>query len=107
MLNAVAELGPVSQADLGRTLRVDPKDMAAIAGDLHRDGLVDRAPDPADRRRNAVTISARGREILARTERLGEAANAELTTALTPAEREQLLALLARIVSPAEGRVRG
>src|SRR4051812_15742691 len=104
VLSAVAELGPVSQADLGRTLRVDPKDMAAIAGDLHRDGLVDRTPDPADRRRNAVTISARGREVLARTERLGEAANTELTAALTPAEREQLLGLLARIVTPGPSR---
>jgi MarR family transcriptional regulator, lower aerobic nicotinate degradation pathway regulator len=99
VLSAVAELGPVSQAELGRRLRVDPKDMAAIVRDLHRDGLVERAPDPADRRRNAVTASAHGREVLTRTERLGDEANAELTAALTPAERDQLLALLTRIVT--------
>ncbi|UMP00776.1 MarR family winged helix-turn-helix transcriptional regulator [Amycolatopsis sp. EV170708-02-1] len=100
VLASVAELGPVSQADLGRTLRVDPKDMVAIVNDLHREGLIARTPDPADRRKNAISISAAGSRRLRRTEKLGDEANDELTSALTPAERDQLVDLLARIVSP-------
>ncbi|MFJ4103047.1 MarR family winged helix-turn-helix transcriptional regulator [Amycolatopsis japonica] len=102
VLASVAELGPVSQADLGRTLRVDPKDMVAIVNDLHREGLIARTPDPADRRKNAISISAAGSRRLRRTEKLGDEANDELTSALTPAERDQLVDLLARIVSPVE-----
>src|SRR3954454_3636802 len=60
VLSAVAELGPVSQAALGRMLGIDPKDMVAIVNDLQKDGLVTRAPDPKDRRKNAVEISAEG-----------------------------------------------
>lgn len=102
VLSAVEELGPVSQAQLGRTLRIDPKDMVAIVNDLQRDGLVTRTPDPRDRRKNAVEISADGRQRLRRTQQLGDEANAELTEDLTPAEREQLVALLTRIALPGE-----
>ncbi|MEV6906019.1 MarR family winged helix-turn-helix transcriptional regulator [Amycolatopsis sp. NPDC051071] len=102
VLAAVAELGPVSQADLGRSLRVDPKDMVAIVNDLHREGLIARTSDPADRRKNAISISTAGSRRLRRTEKLGDEANDELTAALTPAEREQLVDLLVRIVSPVE-----
>ncbi|GFE20977.1 MarR family winged helix-turn-helix transcriptional regulator [Streptomyces nigrescens] len=100
VLSAVAELGPVSQAELGRTLAIDPKDMVAIVNDLQKDGLVTRTPDPNDRRKNAVEISADGRRRLRRTQQLGDEANAELTATLTPAEREQLIALLTRIALP-------
>ncbi|MER0483921.1 MarR family winged helix-turn-helix transcriptional regulator [Streptomyces sp. Edi2] len=102
VLSAVEELGPVSQAELGRTLRIDPKDMVAIVNDLQRDGLVTRTPDPRDRRKNAVEISVDGRQRLRRTQQLGDEANAELTEDLTPAEREQLVALLTRIALPGQ-----
>lgn len=102
VLSAVAELGPVSQAQLGRSLSIDPKDMVAIVNDLQNGGLVTRAPDPTDRRKNAITISASGKQRLQRTEQLGDEANDELTAALTPIEREQLIGLLTRIVQPEE-----
>ncbi|MFD0568289.1 MarR family winged helix-turn-helix transcriptional regulator [Kitasatospora gansuensis] len=100
VLSAIAELGPVSQAQLGRSLRIDPKDIVAIVNDLQGEDLVTRAPDPADRRKNAVTVSAAYRRRLQRTERLSDRANEELTAALTLAEREQLTALLTRLIQP-------
>ncbi|MER7394916.1 MarR family winged helix-turn-helix transcriptional regulator [Streptomyces sp. NPDC000151] len=100
VLSAVAELGPVSQADLGRSLSIDPKDMVTIVNDLVAEELVTRAPDPGDRRKNAVTISPAGSRTLRRTQKLGDAANAELTAALSPAERDQLVDLLTRIATP-------
>lgn len=100
VLSAVAELGPVSQADLGRSLSIDPKDMVMIVNDLVAEELVTRAPDPRDRRKNAVTISPAGTRTLRRTQKLGDAANAELTAALSPAERDQLIDLLTRIATP-------
>lgn len=102
VLSAVAELGPVSQAELGRSLSIDPKDMVAILNDLQNDGLVTRAPDAKDRRKNAIALSPSGKRRLIQTERLGREANDELTAALTPAERTQLMGLLVRIVQPEE-----
>lgn len=102
VLSAVAELGPVSQADLSRTLGIDPKDMVAIVNELQQRRLLLRTPDPADRRKNAITISDEGAGCLRRTQDLGDQANDELTAALSPAEREQLVGLLRRIVQPEE-----
>ncbi|MFF9478751.1 MarR family winged helix-turn-helix transcriptional regulator [Streptomyces sp. NPDC014733] len=103
VLSAVAESGPISQAELGRRVGIDPKDMVTVVNDLQREGLVTRTPDPEDRRKNAVELSAAGRRVLRRTQRLGDRANDELTAALTPAERAQLVALLTRIVQPSDG----
>ncbi|KUJ70833.1 MarR family transcriptional regulator [Streptomyces albus subsp. albus] len=103
VLSAVAELGPLSQAELGRGLRIDPKDMVGIVADLEAEGLVTRSPDPKDRRKNAIAVSAAGKRRLRRTEKLGDQANDELTAPLTAEERAQLIALLTRIADPEAG----
>lgn len=97
VLAATAEYGPVAQADLGRRLAVDPKDMVGILNHLQEAGLVLRSPDPADRRKNAVTVTPEGEAVLARCATLAEAANEQLLAPLTPAEQDTLMALLARV----------
>ncbi|WP_329367355.1 MarR family winged helix-turn-helix transcriptional regulator [Streptomyces sp. NBC_00669] len=97
VLAATAEYGPVAQADLGRRLAVDPKDMVGILNHLQEAGLVERAQDPVDRRKNAVTVTAEGEAVLARCAVLAEAANAELLAPLGPADQRRLTALLTRL----------
>ncbi|MFD9358576.1 MarR family winged helix-turn-helix transcriptional regulator [Streptomyces sp. NPDC060031] len=97
VLAAIAEYGPVTQADLGRRLAVDPKDMVGILNHLQGEGLALRAPDPSDRRKNAVTVTSEGTAVLTRCAALAEAANAELLAPLTPGEQRQLTALLTRL----------
>ncbi|MGW3328889.1 MarR family winged helix-turn-helix transcriptional regulator [Streptomyces virginiae] len=97
VLAATAEYGPVAQADLGRRLAVDPKDMVGMLNHVQEAGLVLRTPDPADRRKNAVTVTPEGTAVLARCAALAEAANAEFLAPLDPAEREHLVALLTRL----------
>ncbi|MFB6808790.1 MarR family winged helix-turn-helix transcriptional regulator [Streptomyces sp. NPDC056387] len=97
VLAATAEHGPVAQADLGRLLGIDPKDLVGLLNHLEGAGLVLRAPNPADRRKNAVTLTAAGTAVLTRCAALAETANAQFLSPLTPAEREQLMTLLTRI----------
>ncbi|MEU9129726.1 MarR family winged helix-turn-helix transcriptional regulator [Kitasatospora sp. NPDC048540] len=97
VLAATAEYGPATQADLGRRLGVDPKDMVGFLDHLQKEGLVLRAPHPSDRRKNAVTVTPEGTAALTRCGALAEAANAELLAPLTPDEQRQLLALLSRL----------
>jgi MarR family transcriptional regulator, lower aerobic nicotinate degradation pathway regulator len=97
VLAATAEYGPVAQAELGRRLAVDPKDVVGIINHLQETGLVLRSPDPADRRKNAVTVTPEGEAVLARCAALAETANAELLAPLSPTERRQLMALLNRV----------
>ncbi|MFJ3233738.1 MarR family winged helix-turn-helix transcriptional regulator [Streptomyces sp. NPDC086787] len=102
VLAATAEYGPVAQADLGRRLSVDPKDMVGILNHLQNEGLVLRAPHPSDRRKNAVTVTPEGAAVLSRCGALAEAANGELLAPLTPDEQKQLVALLTRLHEAAE-----
>ncbi|MFF3155294.1 MarR family winged helix-turn-helix transcriptional regulator [Streptomyces sp. NPDC057910] len=97
VLAATAEYGPVAQADLGRRLAIDPKDMVGMLNHLQQAGLVLRTPDPADRRKNAVTVTPKGTTVLARCGRLAASANAELLAPLSPDEQHQLMALLTRV----------
>lgn len=65
---------------------------------------ISRTRDPRDARKNALALTAAGRTLLRRLEELGDQANEVLLAPLTPAEREQLGALLTRlIVEEAEG----
>ena len=98
VLAALDEFGAASQATLGRRCGIDPSDMVALMAVLTADGLVERRPDAADRRRNVVTITPAGRR---RMDALGDAVAAaqdELLAPLSDAERTRLAALLARVV---------
>lgn len=97
VLSAVADLGPVAQAELARSVSLDPKDVVGVINDLQAEGLVERAPDPRDRRKNAVTITAHGRRTVARCAEAARQANAELLAPLSPDERERFLEMLGRI----------
>ncbi|MFH9070776.1 MarR family winged helix-turn-helix transcriptional regulator [Streptomyces alboflavus] len=97
VLAAVADLGPVAQADLGRGIKLDPKDLVGVLNDLQGAGLVERTPDPGDRRKNAVTLTADGRALLRRCATAARAANADLLGPLSAAEREAFLDMLERV----------
>jgi DNA-binding MarR family transcriptional regulator len=97
VLSAVRDLAPVAQADLGRGVRLDPKDLVGVLNDLQAAGLVVRAPDPKDRRKNAVSLTEEGARLLKRCEKAARAANDTLLAPLSAAERDQFMDLLIRI----------
>ncbi|MFG2603016.1 MarR family winged helix-turn-helix transcriptional regulator [Streptomyces sp. NPDC048514] len=97
VLSAVRDLAPVAQADLGRSVGLDPKDVVGVLNDLQSAGLVVRAPDPRDRRKNAVSLTGEGARLLTRCEQAARDANDELLAPLTPGERERFMGLLTRI----------
>ncbi|GAA3453404.1 MarR family winged helix-turn-helix transcriptional regulator [Dactylosporangium matsuzakiense] len=103
ILKTLEEIGPASQADLGRRSGIHLSDMVAAVNELAAQGLVERAPDPADRRRNIITLTTPGRRQLRRLEqRLAETQD-ELLAPLSPAERHQLTGLLARVLDHHDG----
>ena len=59
------ELGFDSQSDLARMAQVEPQTMSRTVDRLEREGLVTRAPDPADRRRHVLAITDAGRAAFA------------------------------------------
>ena len=98
LLAALQEFGPVSQAKLGRRTGMDRSDVVAAVNELVGCGLADRSPDPADGRRNIITITPAGTAHLRRLEELLDDVQNELLAPLSPAERQQLIHLLTRIL---------
>lgn len=98
VLAAVEDLEPVAQADLGRAVALDPKDLVGILNDLQAESLIVRAPDPKDRRKNAVSVTEAGRRRLEECAAAGDRANAELLAPLSPDERVRFLDMLRRVV---------
>ncbi|WP_223290880.1 MarR family winged helix-turn-helix transcriptional regulator [Streptomyces avicenniae] len=94
LLAALAEFGPSSQALLGRRCGIDRSDVVAAINELAGDGYVVRDPDPADRRRNVITITTAGARHLARADEVLARAQADLLAPLTEPERTELVRLL-------------
>ncbi|PXX62433.1 DNA-binding MarR family transcriptional regulator [Nocardia tenerifensis] len=98
LLAALAEFGPISQADLGRRTRIDRSDIVATVNELAGRGFVERGPDHGDRRRKIVTITAAGTAHLAELDERLAVAQDELLAGLDAAERAELVRLLTRIL---------
>ena len=81
LLASLAEDGPASQADLGRRCGIDRSDVVAAVNDLAGRGLVVRAPDPADRRRNVISLTDAGAD---EARRMGETSTGSRTTCSPP-----------------------
>jgi DNA-binding MarR family transcriptional regulator len=107
LLAALDEFGPASQAALGRRTSIDRSDVVAVLNELAGRGLIERSPDPDDRRRNVITITPSGTEQLATLDEVLAGVQERLLAPLSAVEREQLVALLARLVDPQPGDAQG
>ncbi|MEP7191768.1 MAG: MarR family transcriptional regulator [Actinomycetota bacterium] len=96
VLLAFSHDGRLPMSKIGQRLMVHPTSVTNIVGRLELQGLVERDPNPADGRGKLATITAAGRQVM-------EAATRDLVAggfslgALTPAEHEQLFALLRKV----------
>ncbi len=98
MLSALDEFGPSSQVDLGRRCGLDRSDVVACIDALADRMYVRRASDPRDRRRNIVSITRKGRDRLAELEHVLTVVQDEAFAPLDDGEREQLVAMLTKII---------
>ena len=98
LLAALDQYGPASQADLGRHTGIDRSDVAATMNDLLANGLVQREPDPVDRRRNVVTITKRGAGALERLDSVVDDVQNAVLAQLTANERKTLVRLLGKLL---------
>jgi DNA-binding MarR family transcriptional regulator len=101
VLSRLDREGAASVSDLAAAERMRPQSMAQTVADLERAGLVSRRPDPTDRRRQFVELTAAGAELLHTTRARREGwLTAALERELTAAERAALaeaVALLGRV----------
>ena len=90
---------PLAMKELGSRMRCDPSFITSIADTLERHGLAARESHPGDRRVKRLVLTPAGVELRDRVERQ-LAARMPWRAALSPSERETLLALVRKMSPP-------
>jgi DNA-binding MarR family transcriptional regulator len=98
VLNLVDAAEGESQQAIAARIEIPPSRMVALVDELEQQGLVERRPDPKDRRVRALFLTAEGRRTLARGRKIAKKHEEELTKGMKPADRKRLVDLLQRIV---------
>jgi len=89
----------VSQRALATVLGLDPSQVVLLVDELTAAGLVERRPDPADRRTRLVVATAAGRRVRGLAGTAAAAAVESPMALLDEADRQALRELLTRIWS--------
>ena len=92
----------ISQRDVAHALGAPPSRIVALLDELTANGLVERQRNETDRRNNALSLTAQGREALARLRAVAEEHQSDVLAALEPAERVTLAALLQKLSAASE-----
>ncbi|WP_041833507.1 MarR family winged helix-turn-helix transcriptional regulator [Actinoplanes sp. N902-109] len=99
VLAALEEYGELSQAEIGRRLGLDRNNVNGIVTRLEQLDRLERRTDPQDRRRNIVAATESGLQYLHDLNALARDVQDELLVALDADERQQLAALLEKVLS--------
>lgn len=96
---SLLERRQLSSAQLARRHYVTPQAMNQLVGAMERDGLIERQPDPLNRRILRAALTDRGAEVLASCHTVVDGLENSMLAALTPAEAKQFRRSLERALT--------
>ncbi len=94
---------PLSPGRLAAAMMLSSGGTTARLDRLERAGLVERSPDPGDRRGVLVSLTDRGAELVEGAVAAGLRRQQELLAHLTPSQQDRLNTLLRQALGPLEG----
>lgn len=97
LLAFVEESGPLTQTRLAQRLGLGRAATGSVIDALEERGLVERQPDPDDRRVWLVTVTRSGKELVEQVNASDKVLRSELRAGISRADRQQLAALLVRL----------
>ncbi|SLM03573.1 MarR family transcriptional regulator [Actinoplanes sp. SE50/110] len=103
VLNALAENAIRTQAALATGIGADKTRLIPILDDLQQRSLIDREPDPADRRVRLLALTGSGQRLHRAVQAEIRAAEDELLDELPAADRETFLRVLAILARRPDG----
>lgn len=101
VLRAVDSADPLSQGEIARRMNVDRTTMVALVDDLQAKGLIERRPDPGDRRKNVVELTDAGRDTVRQASGAAALAEEAFLRPLSPGEAELFRKFLRALVDGA------
>jgi DNA-binding MarR family transcriptional regulator len=96
-LGVLTRHGPVRLGALSEHLRIAPRSATEVVDSLATAGLVERRPDPADRRATLVAVTARGDAVAAGIRAARAAEADDFFARLDEADRAALAAILEKL----------
>lgn len=102
VLIALAERGALAQKELAGLARVEQPTMAELLARMERDGLVQREPNPEDKRGSLISLTSTARERLTQAKAALIQNEDKATTDLSPEEKTTLMGLLQRVLTNLE-----
>jgi DNA-binding MarR family transcriptional regulator len=97
VLSAVGRHEGISQAGLAEILEMQPIAIARVLGRMERNGLVERRPDPRDRRALKLFLTPAALPMLDQLRLAGDQLQAMAMADLTQADQNTLFVLLSRM----------
>jgi DNA-binding MarR family transcriptional regulator len=97
VMAAVSALGETSQAEIGRRVALDRRDVTDTVRRLEARGLITRRPDPKNARVMLAQLTPHGRSEFGRLVEVMEGIQNEVVAPLSDDEAKQLVALLSKI----------
>ena len=93
----------ITQNELCERVQVDQSTMAHTLKRMERDGLIERAPDPADRRRAIITLTPRAQSLRPVLTTAAAEVNAVATRGFGAADADAVMSLVARLIDNLAG----
>jgi DNA-binding MarR family transcriptional regulator len=106
VLLVIAEQPSGSQLGIATRMGLDRTTMVTLIDDLERAGLVQRSPDPADRRRNVVDLTTQGRKTTRQGAALSEQAEKSFLEPLSKDDTAMLRRALRLLAFPSSFNTR-
>ncbi|HTB77657.1 MAG TPA: MarR family transcriptional regulator [Polyangiaceae bacterium] len=103
VLRALAKGGSLSQKDLARLARVEQPTMAEMLARMERDGLVQREPNPDDKRGSLTSLTRSARSRFPKARETIVEGEREAMAGFSDQEKALLLELLQRVVRNLDG----
>jgi DNA-binding MarR family transcriptional regulator len=97
VLAALTEYGTQDQTSLGKLTSIDKSTLATLVDRLAERGLVDKAIDPANRRRRQIELTKTGRERCVRAYEQAAATEEWITDVLGDTDTRRLRTLLQKL----------
>ena len=97
ILSTVVHRDPPNQQALGAHLVIDRTVLTYLLDNLVEEGIVERIPDPADRRARKIVATAKGRSMLAEYEERVDAAEVDLLSSIDQSTTEALRSVIGRL----------
>jgi DNA-binding MarR family transcriptional regulator len=91
----------VTQRDLTELMASDPNTVTSVLSRMEQAELIDRQPDPDDRRAKRVRIRQRGQRIYTEARQIAVDLQTEVLSVLPESERERFLAGLEQVADAA------